>query len=227
MKKFQDFIRNHLFLILGIVAGLSLVAGIVLIALAVSVVVEVLNIVMFWIMGVLMILLAISMGYFIYLLVSGGSDKVEPNLFLYDSVTETNMPVEQVDFALVNKRMTFFISHVTSNIKDLWTKNIFLEEEAFDGVEELKSLLAYKMLYDLADKNVPALWDLYLNADESIISSISENIRNNGDDFGKYIVQLHAAANGRVDMSRNFLVDNKAYIESRMLICVRKNIDKF
>lgn len=227
MKKFQDFIRNHLFIILGITAGVSLVGGIVLIALAIGVVKETLNIVMFWIMGVLLILLAVAMGYFIYLVASSESESDEPNLFLYDSKTETNMPAENLNFSLVNKRMTFFMSHLTNNIREVWTRNLFLEEEAFDGIEELKSLLAYKMLYDLADKDIPALWELYLNADASLISAISEKIRNNGDEFGKYVVQLHAGAKGSYEKSRKFLLDNKGYIESKMFICVKNNIDKF
>lgn len=228
MEKIKNVIKNNLLLVLAITSGVLILGGVVLIVLGITLANTLFFKIMFIIMSVAMILLGCAMTYFILLIKDRNSEPDEPNLFLYDSASGKNMSVNVLDFELVNKRMTFFMSRATNNsIRALWSGNIFENDELFDGVDELKSLLAYKMVYDLADKDIPALWDLYLNADASLISSIETQLRNSGDEIGKYLVKLHATANASAEKSRKFLMDNKSYLEGKMLACVKNNIDKF
>ncbi len=227
MEKIKSVIKNNLLLIMSIAAGVLILGGVALIVLALTLANTAFYKVMFIIMSVVMVLLGCVVTYFVLLVKDNGFEDEEPNLFLYDSETERNLSVDALTFDLVNKRMAFFMSRISSSIKEIWTDNVFDNEEAFDGVDELKTLLAYKMVYDLADKDAPALWQLYLNADSELIADIQENIANNGDEFGKYIVKLHATANGNYEKSRKFLADNKAYLENKMFNCAKRNIEKF
>ena len=208
-----------------IAAAVLIFGGVALIILGITLANSTFFKVMFIIMSIAMILLGCVMTYFVFLLKEQGDE--EPNLFLYDSNSGKNLSADVHTFDLVNKRMGFFMSRVSGSIKEIWTGNLFDNDEAFDGVDELKSLLAYKMIYDLADKDIPALWELYLNASPELISAIAECMRNNGDEFGKYIVKLHSSANGKADKSKKFLLDNKSYLENKMFNCAKNNIDKF
>ena len=212
---------------MSIAAGVLILGGVALIVLGMMFANSTFFKVMFIIMSIVMVLLGCVITYFVLLVKDNGFEDEEPNLFLYDANSERNLSADVLTFDLVNKRMAFFMSRVSSSIREIWTENIFENDEAFDEVDELKTLLAYKMVYDLADKDIPALWALYLNADTELIEDICENIANNNDEFGKYIVKLHATANGNYEKSRKFLTDNKAYLESKMFNCAKRNIEKF
>lgn len=227
MEKIKNAIKNNLLLVLAITSGVLILGGVILIVLGITLASKVFFKVMFIVTSVAMILLGCAMTYFIMLIKDKNAEPEEPNLFLYDSASGKNMSASVLDFELVNKRMTFFMSRASSSIRALWSGNIFANDELFDGVDELKTLLAYKMIYDLADKDIPALWELYLNADASLISAIETELRNNGDEIGKYVIKLHSTANGSAEKSRKFLMDNKSYLEGKMLACAKSNIDKF
>ncbi len=227
MEKIKSVIKDNLLLVMSIAAGALILGGVVLIVLGIMLAKTVFFKVMFIIMSIVMILLGCVITYFVLLVKDHGFEDEEPNLFLYDANTQRNLSADVLTFDLVNKRMAFFMSRVSNSIRQIWTENIFENDEAFDDVDELKSLLAYKMIYDLADKDIPGLWELYLNADTELIEDICENIANNGDEFGKYIVKLHATANGSYEKSKKFLTDNKAYLENKMFNCAKRNIEKF
>lgn len=227
MEKIKSVIKDNLLLIMSIAAGALILGGVVLIVLGIMLAKTTFFKVMFIIMSIVMILLGCVITYFVLLVKDHGFEDEEPNLFLYDANTQRNLSADVLTFDLVNKRMAFFMSRVSSSIRQIWTENIFENDEAFDDVDELKTLLAYKMIYDLADKDIPGLWQLYLSADSELIEEICENIASNGDEFGKYIVKLHSSANGSYEKSRKFLTDNKAYLENKMFNCAKRNIEKF
>lgn len=227
MDKIKNAIRKNLTLVLSIVAALLILGGIVFIVLGISLANSTFNKVMFIIMSVVMILLGCVMFYFVFLTKDGANGPEEPNLFLYDSATERNMSADALTFELVNKRMAFFMSRISSSIREIWSEDIFDNDEVFDGVDELKVLLAYKMLYDLVDRDNPSLWGLYLDASRNLMSSICYQLESNGDEVGRYILMLHDKADGNYEKSRKFLLDNKARIEKWMLRCAADNIEKF
>lgn len=227
MEKIKNTIRKNLALIMSIIAAVLIIGGIVLIVLGINLANSTFNKVMFIIMSVVMILLGCVMTYFVFLTREELSASDEPNLFLYDKASGKNLSPDILSFELINKRMGFFMSCISSSLKEIWSEDIFEREEVFDGVDEMRVLLAYKMLYDLADKDAPMLWGFYLNAPQGLINSICDSIESNGDEFGRYIVKLYAAAGGNYEKSRKFLIDNKSYIEKKMFKCASENIEKF
>lgn len=233
MEKIKNTVRNNLLLIMSIIAGVLIVGGIVLIVLGITLAEATFFKVMFIITSIVMILLGCVMTYFVLTVREQGDSSDEPNIFLYDPETEKNMSVDRLNFALVNKGMGKFMRHVSSTVKELWTGNIFDDDEAFGGVDGFKTLLAYKMLYDLADRDAQLLWDLYLNASEDLILSMSEQIERNCDakgrfdEFGRYIIKLHSSADGNYEKSRKFILDNKGYLEKKMFEYAKSNIEKF
>lgn len=227
MEKIKNAIKENLLLVMTIIAAALILGGVILIVLGITLAEKTIFKVMFILMPIVMILLGCVMTYFVVMVKDKDNEPEEPNLFLYDSESGKNMSEDVLTFDLVNKRMAFFMSRVTSSIRELWTGDVFDNDEAFDGVDELKSLLAYKMIYDLADRDIPALWDLYVGASDELIADISDAIQANGDEFGKYIVKLHATANGSYEKSKKFFTDNKAYLQNKMLGCAKNNIEKF
>ena len=181
--------------------------------------------VMFIITSVVMILLGGTCIYF----VSTISAKVAPNFFLYETSTKTNMPVEELTFDHVNRKMTYFMSHVANNAREVWERDVVGSDNEFFGEEnQFRPLAAYKVLFDLADRGNETMWALYLGASDEIIVSIVDALALGGDvELGKAIRHLHKTAEGDAEKTVKFLSDNKVYIQKKMLKYVKANIAKF
>ncbi len=181
--------------------------------------------VMFIITSVIMIMLG---GVCIYF-VSTISGKVDPNFFLYETATKTNMPLEDLSFDHVNRKMTYFMSHLANNAREIWEKDVVgSENEIFGEDNQFRPLAAYKVLFDLIDRGNDTVWQLYLSASEDIIVSISDALTVGGDaELAKAIRHLHKNSEGDAEKTRKFLSDNKLYIQKKMLKYVKQNIEKF
>ncbi len=181
--------------------------------------------VMFIITSVVMILLGCVCIYF----VSTISGKVDPNFFLYETGTRTNMPLEELSFDHVNRKMTYFMSHVAKNAREVWERDVVgSENEIFGEDNQFRPLAAYKVLFDLIDRGNDTIWQLYLNASDDIIVSISDALTSGGDaDLGKAIRHLHRTAEGDAEKTKKFLSDNKLYVQKKMVKYVKQNIEKF
>ena len=146
-------------------------------------------------------------------------------------MTETATTSKKFAFTFdhVNKKMTYFMSHLTKTAKDVWEKDIIgSQNEMFGEYDEFRALAAYKVLYDLGTRENDALWDLYLSADEDVVLSIADAIANVGDaELGKAIKYLHKNAAGNAEKTKHFLSDNSIYIQKKMLKYVKENIEKF
>lgn len=177
------------------------------------------------ILTVLMALLGCVCIYFTTV-ISGGE---EPNFFLYDTSTKSNMPVESLTFEHVNKKMTYFMSHLTKTARDVWENDIIGgENEMFGEENEFRPLAAYKALYDLGTRGNDAIWELYISADDQIIVSLVDAIALAGDfELGKAVRYLHKNAQGSAEKTKHFLSDNATYIQKKMLKYIKDNIEKF
>lgn len=158
--------------------------------------------------------------------ISGGED---PNFFLYDTSAKCNMPIEQLTFDHVNKKMTYFMSHISSTAKEVWEKDIIgSENELFGEENEFRPLAAYKVLYDLSTRGNEAIWHLYITADDDIIVSVVDALALAGDvELGKAVRYLHKNSEGNAEKTQKFLTDNILYIQKKMLKYVKENINKF
>ena len=181
--------------------------------------------VMFIITSIVMILLGCTCIYFVSTL----TVKADPNFFLYETSTKTNMPIEELTFEHVNRKMTYFMSHVAKNAREVWEVDVVgSENEIFGDENQFRPLAAYKVLFDLEDRGNETMWALYLGASDEIIVSIVDALALGGDvELGKAIRQLHKNAEGDAEKTQKFLSDNKVYIQKKMLKYVKANIEKF
>ena len=226
MEKIKNALKNNLLLILAIVSGVLILGGIVICILGIAKASTAFYTVMLIIISIVMILLGCVLIQYINLV---AGQNVSKNLFLYDTAENKNLDVEELDFDRINKRMGSFMGNISSGIRELWSENLFIgHDDIWGGTEELKTLLAYKMLYDLSVVNKEALWGLYLAADGELIEAMADAISNNdGDELGMYIMKLQAGAEGSFEKSKKFLDDNKNYIENKMFNFTKSNIEKF
>ena len=210
-----------IFLVLG---GLLILGGVLMIIFGAGASIGFLK-VMFVITSVIMILLGGVCVYFVTTI----AGKVTPNFFLYETSKKDNMPIEELTFDHVNRKMTYFMSHVAKNAREVWEKDIVgSENEIFGEDNQFRPLAAYKALFDLVDRGNDTVWNLYLNAsDEIIVSIVDALVACDDAELGKAIRHLHKTAEGDAEKTKKFLTDNKLYIQKKMLKYVKQNIEKF
>lgn len=224
MENVKKFIKQNLQLILLVLCGALVLSGILVMVFGGGNSEGFLK-VMFVIFGIVLIALGCALVF--YAVVAYAD--VSSNFFLYDTQNKTDISEDQLTFEIVNKKMTYVMTKLVSSASKVWTENVLGEnEEFFKGKEIFKPLVAYKMLYDLFDRGNANVWNLYLNADASIIDSIADALELNEDgELGKAFKFLHENSDGNYERTEKFLVDNKKYIQGKMLKYVKNNLGKF
>lgn len=224
MENIKKFVKENLQLILLVLCGLLILCGFLVMFFGAGNSDGFLK-VMFVIFGIVLIALGCSLSFYAMLV----STNESANFFLYDPSTKTNIPVEELTFETVNKKMTYVMAKLVANASKVWTENLFTSnDEFFSEGKAFKPLIAYKILYDLADRANESIWNLYLMADSSIIDSIAEALGENGDtDLGKALKFLHENASGDYERTEKFLEDNKKYIQNKMIKYVKIHISQF
>lgn len=224
MESVKSFIKKNLRLILLVLCGVLVLTGILVFIFGAAPATGLLK-VAFIAFGIVLILLGCALVF----LAAVVGESENANFFLYDSKRNVNIPIEELDFARVNKKMTFVMTKLTSNASEVWTQNVFEEEnEVYGGETTYIPLVAYKILYDLGDRANEGIWNLYLSADPSIIDSIVGALELNGDiDLGKAFKFLYENSAGSYERTEKFLADNKKYIQNKMVKYVKANIEKF
>ena len=224
MNQFTKKIKDNLPLIFLILGGLLIIGAVLVAIFGAGSAIGALK-VCYIALTALMAVLGCVCIYFASV-ISGGED---PNFFLYDTSAKSNMPIAELTFDHVNKKMTYFMSHISSTAKEVWEKDIIGgENELFGEENEFRPLAAYKALYDLATRGNDAVWQLYIAADDDIIVSLVDALALAGDlELGKAIRYLHKNAAGNAEKTQKFLSDNVEYIQKKMLKYVKENINKF
>ena len=224
MEKLKNFVRQNLQLILMVLCGILVLSGILVIVFGGG------NSdgwikAMFVVFGIVLVILGCSLLFFALIV---ATDE-RANFFLYDGKTKSNISVEEVDFALVNKRMTFVMTKLSSTASQVWTENVFEgDNEVLGEDDSFIPLISYKILYDLYDRANEGIWNLYVMADASIIDAIVAGLELNGDsELGNAFKFLHSNANGNYERTEKFLADNKKYIQNKMVKYVKTNIERF
>lgn len=224
MESVKNFIKQNLRLILVILCGVLVLTGILVFIFGAGGSTGLLK-AAFIVFGIVLILLGCALVFLAAVL----GESEEANFFLYDNKRNVNIPVEELDFARVNKKMTFVMTKLASSASEVWTTDVFAEDnEVFCGETTYVPLVAYKILYDLGDRANENIWNLYLAADASIIDSIVAALELNGDnDLGKAFKFLHENSAGNYERTEKFLADNRKYIQNKMVKYVKTNIEKF
>ena len=225
MENVKNFLKQNLRMILLVLCGLLVLTGILVLIFGAGGAKELFMTVMFSAFGVVLILLGCALA--VLALVVGEHENA--NFFLFDNKKNINIPVEELDFARVNKKMTFVMTQLAANASEVWTGNVFAEDnEVYGGENTFIPLVAYKILYDLSDRGNESIWNLYLMADPELIDSIVAALELNDDnELGKAFKFLHENAAGSYERTEKFLADNKKYIQNKMVKYVKTNIEKF
>ena len=214
--------RNKLKIVLGIATALFLIVAVVLFILGLSLDLALLPKIVLIIVSVLALALSVELGYFTYLLV----DK-QPNYFLYNPHTHRNSSVQNLTFATVNSRMNRFLSKYATSEGRIWNERV-LDNPYLDMPEEFKPLVAYKLLFGLAENDAEAGWKCLENASSDTIRFICDGLRAGEDlEFAASIEDIMSRKPVNITVVRDYLVRNKRYVQKRMLRYAVENIEKF
>lgn len=225
MNGLKSFLKQNLQVVLFVLCGLMAVLGILTLVLFAGES-EGLLAALLIALGIVVILTAIALAFLA--LITGSAERA--NFFLYDSKLKANRPIEELTFELINNKMTFVMSKLTSSASKVWTQNVFEEEsEVFaEGDDRFVPLIAYKIIYDLSERANEGVWNLYLMADKSIIDAIAAALELNRDvELANAFRYLHDNAAGSFERTEKFLADNKKYIQAKMIKYVKANINRF
>jgi hypothetical protein len=214
--------RDTLKILLGVATIFFLIVSIVLFVLGFALDLSVLPRIILIIIAALALLLSVELGYFTFLLI----DK-NPNYFLYNAKAKRNISVQKLTFATVNARMNRYLSGYATSEGKIWNERV-LDNPYLEMEEQFKPLVAYKLLFGLAEKDAEAGWKCLENASEETVLFICNGLRANSDnEFAATIESLMAQKPINIKMIRDYLVRNIKYIQKKMLKYVVDNVDQF
>lgn len=215
--------KKNFNLILLIVAAIFAVISIVLLVIGITYSSDhAFTKVMVFVVSVLSLALAAELAYLCFISVDR-----HPNFFLYDSKTKRNMPPEQLTFAVINNRMNRFFAGYASSEGKIWTEGI-LDNPETNIPEEFKPIVAYKLLFNIAHTNAPGGWKCFEVASVQTVEFICKGLEQNGDgELAKNLRMMKSAQPFQISYVKEYLVNNKAYLQAKMFRYVRDNIAKF
>lgn len=214
--------RNKLKIVLGVATVLFLLVAIVLFVLSLALDMSLLPRIVLIVVSVLCLALAVEFGYFTYLMID-----TNPNYFLYSSQAKRNISVQKLTFQTINARMNRFLAGYASSEGKLWNDRV-LDNPYLEMPEEFKPLVAYKLLYGLAEKDSEAGWKCLENASEETVMFICKGLTmNNDNDLATALTNLMEQRPVNIAVVRDYLVKNKRYMQSKMTKYVIDNISRF
>ena len=153
--------------------------------------------------------------------------EVKPNFFLYDPQTRRNISLEKMDFVVINRKMNGYLRGFAPSEGKLWTGAI-LEDPALKMEDKFKPAVAYRLLFGLADKDVDQGWKCFELATPATVAFICDALDANGDtEVSRTLRHLKAANPMNLKYVRDYLVNNKSYIKTKLCNYVYDNINKF
>lgn len=172
--------------------------------------------------SVTLLLLAAELGFLFFLY-----GDVTPNYFLFNSKTNRNMPPQKLTFQVINARMNRYLSNFASSEGKLWTDRV-LDNPYLEMDDAFKPLVAYKLLFDLAERDFDAGWKCFDLASDETVEFISAAIEANGDlEIANNLRQFKASKPTNLKHVRDYLVKNRKYLQGKMYRYTLENISKF
>ena len=219
----NEKIKRLMPLAMLLIAFLSLVAAIIVLVSAASADASYKKVLLRISAVLFFILMALALYYF-YL-----TRESDPNFFLFDQTTRKNVPVDQLTFGIVNERMDFYLSLISDSDEELWQGGVLAKNDGSFGREDIyRPLVAYKMLYDLTDRDDDVQWRLLEFAEVTTIRLLTRALKQGGDaDMAQAIVELYRGEGEEGENLRDFLKGNQKYLRGRMLRYVKQHLDYF
>ena len=212
---------RKIFLIVCIVFGVIGIGLLAAGALLISSEVMVLK-VMAIIIALLCLLASAEFGFMMYV-----ENEVKPNFFLYDEQSRKNISLEKMDFNVINRKLNVYLRSFAASEGKLWTDRI-LESYELKMEDKFKPAVAYRLLFGLADKDVDQGWKCFELASPETVEFICAALDSNGDtEVSRTLRHLKAANPINLKYVRDYLVNNKAYLRTKLCNYVYDNINRF
>ena len=174
------------------------------------------------IIALLFVLAAAEFGY-----MAAIEKEVKPNFFLYDAQAKKNIPLEKMDFNVINRKLNGYLRTLGASEGKLWTDCI-LENSATNIEDKFKPAIAYRLLFGLADKDIDQGWKCFDIASAETVEFICRALDANGDtEVSRTLRHLKAANPVNLKYVRDYLVNNKSYLRTKLCNYVYDNISLF
>ena len=152
---------------------------------------------------------------------------MKANYFLYDAKTKRNVSPQKLTFQVINARMNRYFSYYAASETKLWTEGVLASSE-LDMGEEFKPIVAYKLLYDLAEANSEKAWKCFEVCGEGTVEFICAAISSVGDvEMAENIRKMKQHRPYNPAYISDYLVRNRKYLQSKIFKYVYENVDKF
>ena len=216
-------LKKYLPTIMAVAAVVSFVGAILVLAIPVAHADAPYKQVLGVIIAVFMLILAALLAVYLWL-----NRDTEPNFFLFDRQKKRNISIDDLTFKFANERLSFLLTTVSQSPEDLWKGDV-LENELKLGYRKVyRPLIAYKMLYDLADKNVDSYWEYLQTATPETVLSIARALEQAGEtEMVKAFVFIMENYRGEPNKIRNFVLGNQKYIRGKIMAYIKRNIEMF
>ena len=174
------------------------------------------------IISVLVLALAAELGYLFMLFAD-----TKPNYFLFNSKSNRNISVQKLTFQTINVRMNRYLAAYAPSEGKIWTDRVF-DNPYLEMDDSFKPLVAYKLLFDLAERDFDAGWKCFDLASDDTVEFIAAALEmNNDNEIAKNIRQLKLNKPTNLKYERDYLVGNRQYLQKKMFKYTVDNIDMF
>lgn len=171
--------------------------------------------------SVLCLLIAGELAFMFFL----DNEEIKPNYFLYNRDQNRNISVQKLSFQVINTRMNRYLSNFAPSEGKLWTDKII---EATELDEQFKPAVAYKLLYDLAEKDVEQGWRCFELASYETVDTLCGYLELNDDnDMANTLRQMKSASPLNLKYVRDYIVNNRNYLKVKMCRYIYDNINLF
>ena len=218
-----SILKKYLPTIMAVAAVISFVGAILVLAIPVARADVPYKQVLGIIIAVFMFILSALIAVYLWL-----NRDTEPNFFLFDRQKKRNISIDDLTFKFANERLSFLLTTVSQSHEELWREDV-LENELKLGYRKVyRPLIAYKMLYDLADKNVDSYWEYLQTSTPETVLSIARALEQAGEtEMVKAFVFIMENYRGEPAKIRNFVLGNQKYIRGRIMAYIKRNIELF
>ena len=214
--------QNNLRKIFIVICAALAVVGVALLCVGVFVIDMTFFKVMTIIIGALFVLASAEFGYMTYV-----EKEVKPNFFLYDAQAKKNIPLEKMDFNVINRKLNGYLRTLAPSEGKLWTDRI-LENSANSIEDKFRPAVAYRLLFGLADKDMDQGWKCFELASAETVEFICKALDAKGDtEVSRTLRHLKAANPVNLKYVRDYLVNNKSYLRTKLCNYVYDNISQF
>ena len=174
------------------------------------------------VIAVICFAIAAELGYMFFL-----EQDTAPNYFLYNSQAKRNIPVQKLNYQIINGRMNRYLSGFASSEGKLWTDRI-LDNPYLDMEDKFKPAVSYKLLFDLAEKDSESGWKCFEVASVETVDFVCAGLEMNQDhDMARVLRQAKNSTPLNVKYVRDYLVTNRAYLKGKLFHYIRDNIQQF